>query len=279
MKLLDLVYRICPAIGRTTVRLWYQYMTRLDKKAEMVFMNYGYVDLNPDASELSLQADDESNRYCIQLYHHVAGAVDLKGRDVLEVGCGRGGGASYIARCLGPRSMTGVDVAEAAVDFCNRYHSAPGLSFAHGDAELLPFLDNSFDAVVNVESSHCYGSLRRFLVEVHRLLRPDGYFLFADRRYCKEVGSLRDQLKRAGFGVVREQKITRNILKALELDNERKLALIDRSVPWFFRKVFKQFAATRGTSLYESFRKGHWEYLSFVLRKNSARPQTDNPSE
>ena len=35
-----------------------------------------------------------------QLYHYVAAAVDLDGEKVLEVGSGRGGGASYVARLL-----------------------------------------------------------------------------------------------------------------------------------------------------------------------------------
>ena len=35
-----------------------------------------------------------------QLYHYVAAAVDLDGKKVLEVGSGRGGSASYVARVL-----------------------------------------------------------------------------------------------------------------------------------------------------------------------------------
>jgi ubiquinone/menaquinone biosynthesis C-methylase UbiE len=46
----------------------------------------------------------------------------------------------------------------------------------------MPFPDASFDAVINVESSHCYPSMGRFLSEVHRVLRPRGSLLFADLR-------------------------------------------------------------------------------------------------
>ena len=49
-----------------------------------------------------------------------------------------------------------------------------------GDAESLPFGDEMFDAVVNVESSHCYGSTPAFLAQVKRVLRCGGHFLFAD---------------------------------------------------------------------------------------------------
>jgi len=269
MRGLDTLYAVAPGVGRTLIRFWYQHMTRLDKNADMVFMNYGFAGTEAQDPDITLHPDDESNRYCIQLYHHVAGAVDLSGLDVLEVGCGRGGGASYVARYLKPGSMTGVDIAPGAVEFCDNHYDQPNLGFRQGDAEALPFGDGTFDAVINVESSHCYGSMEQFLAEVYRLLRPGGWFLFADRRHRKGVAPLHDQLERAGFEVVRKRHITANILGALELDNERKQALIRKGVPWFLRNVFRQFAATKGTSLYKSFDKGGWEYVSFVLRKSA----------
>ena len=61
-------------------------------------MNYDYAEL--DGSELDLHDHPEKDRYFIQLYHYVAAAVELNGKKVLEVGSGRGGGASYVARVL-----------------------------------------------------------------------------------------------------------------------------------------------------------------------------------
>src|SRR6266516_7375220 len=122
-KTLDLTLSISPQLKRSLVRIWYELMSALDKEELLVYMNFGYVDLNPGAKELELRDEDEKSRYCIQMYHHVAGSIDLKGLDVLEVGCGRGGGASYIMRYLKPKSMTGVDIAEKAIAFCNRHYS------------------------------------------------------------------------------------------------------------------------------------------------------------
>ncbi len=285
MRILDLIYSLSPSVGRMLVKLWYRYMTHLDKDAEMVFMNYGYAPIegeegrsvNDEAGDattaLKLRSEDEGNRYSIQLYHHVASGVYLAGRDVLEIGCGRGGGASYVARYLGPRSVTGMDLAPNAVAFCRRHHASDRLHFVCGDAVALPFVDASFDAVINVESSHCYGSMREFLSEVRRVLRPGGHLLLADRRDQKGTETLRGQLLRSGLQILREQRITPNILRALDLDNERRMHLIQRGVPGLTRKLFKQFAATPGTSMYESFRKGHWEYVSFVLRKSAGSAQ------
>lgn len=112
---------------------------------------------------LPLSESDEPNRYCIQLYHQTASQVDLTGKEVLEVSCGAGGGASYIARNLGPASYTGLDLNPASIDLCRAKHRLPGLQFVQGDAQNLPFPDESFDAVVNVEASHQYPDFRGFL--------------------------------------------------------------------------------------------------------------------
>ena len=118
----------------------------------------------------------------IQLYHRTATQADLSGKQVLEVSCGHGGGASYLVRTLHPASYTGLDLNPAGIDFCRKRHNLPGLDFVHGDAENLPFADQSFDAVINVEASHVYPHFPRFLAEVARVLRPGGHFLYADFR-------------------------------------------------------------------------------------------------
>lgn len=56
-----------------------------------------------------------------------------------------------------------------------------------GNAEHLPFPARSFDIVLNVESSHLYTNINKFLEEVYRVLKPDGYFCWADLRQKNEV--------------------------------------------------------------------------------------------
>ena len=89
-------------------------------------MNYGYAPVNGDIDAPSLAPSDEPDRLCIQLYLHAIDQSDLRDKDVLEVGSGRGGGASYISRCLQPRTMTGMDFSQAAMELCHRHHGASG---------------------------------------------------------------------------------------------------------------------------------------------------------
>ena len=230
-------------------------------------MNYGYAPA-VESQTLALDPADEPNRYCIQLYHFVASSIDLKGMRVLEVGSGRGGGASYIKRYLGPAAVTGVDFSANAVAFCRQQYQVEELSFREGTAEKLPFTNESFDAAVNVESSHCYGSMEAFLSEVRRVLRPGGSFLYADLRDRASLAEWGTQLLNSGMSIVSETDITANVLAALDADNDRKSALIRQLIPRPLIASFADFAGMRGSVIYEGFRRGDFTYRVFRLHRN-----------
>ncbi|HJS19529.1 MAG TPA: hypothetical protein VJ785_12340 [Anaerolineales bacterium] len=85
-----------PSFKQTFWKVWYQYITNRIGNDPVTFLNYGY--WPPEGETLSLQTEDESNRPAIQLYHHVASGAYLMDKDVLEVSCGHGGGASFVKR-------------------------------------------------------------------------------------------------------------------------------------------------------------------------------------
>lgn len=242
---------------------WYPYLTRLTRDASVVFLNYGYIDDNPP----DLQPADEANRLNIQLYHHVAGTIDLTGLDVMEVSCGHGGGASYVARYLQPQTMVGVDRNPNAIAFCRKVHPVENLTFVQGDAEALQFEDASFDAIINVEASHCYGSMARFLSEVARLLRPGGYFLSADFRSQAASAMLSDQLLQSGMDIIKKDDITPNVLQAMEADDQTKRRLIRQLAPRILQKPVAEFAGVKGSTMFTRFASGETIYWSYVLRK------------
>ena len=188
-------------------------------------------------------------------------------KEVLEVGSGRGGGASYISRYYKPKSYTGLDISGSIIDFCNQYYNVEGLSFKKGIAEKLPFEAASFDAVVNVESARCYSSLTIFFNEVYRVLRDNGKFLFTDMIRPKDVSNVKSKLESCGFKTIHETEITANVIEALDRDTHRRETLIRKKVPGFLVKSFDTFAGTKGTERYNAFTNGTYQYWSFVLEK------------
>jgi len=267
-RIVSIAYRI-PSVKRLLWRSWYEFLAHRYRDRQWTFMNYGHRPPHGTAP-LALAPEDEPDRSCIQLYHLVASAVDLTGREVLEVGSGRGGGASFVARYLRPRRVVGVDVSPRAVAFCRARHAVPGLSFEVGNAEHLGFAAASFDAILNVESSHCYGDLGAFVREVRRVLRPDGHFLYADFRSRDELDAWRAGLLAAGLRLVVERDITLGVVAALDADDERKRGLIEAQVERPLVRAFCQFAALRGTVLYDKLRGGTVVYRAFVFQNGAA---------
>jgi ubiquinone/menaquinone biosynthesis C-methylase UbiE len=267
VELLGKLAKASPSAKRALWRTWYQFISRRFNRPEWTFMNYGYAPTDPGATLIHLHPEDEKDRHYVQLYHHVASGAELAGANVLEVGSGRGGGSSYVVRYLSPQTMTGLDFSQTAVNLCEQIHKFPELSFKQGDAEALPFENQQFDVVLNVESSHCYGSMDAFLREVFRVLRPGGMFLFADFRQAEALDSLRGQISSAGFTVKQEENITPNVVRAMELTSEQKSGLVRQHVPAILRRVFKDFAGIQGTRVYNSFENGEVQYLRYVLAK------------
>lgn len=244
---------------------WYWYVNTIDKKAEVLFMNYGYMHKN---MPVSLESDDEPNRFSAQLYHLIGKATELKNKDIAEIGCGRGGGLSYIVRTFAPATAVGVDLDKRAIKFCKSHHKIKGLSFAQGDAQKLSFLkDNSFDAILNVESSHRYSNMDIFLNEVHRLLRPGGYFLFTDFRWDWEKPELKQQLADSGLRILKEDMITNHVVDALEADDARKRTLVKKMVPGFVHNAALNFAGTIGSKTFNHFTSRKYEYYHYVMQK------------
>ena len=95
----------------------------------------------------------------------------------LEVSCGHGGGASFVMRYRQPAAYTAIDQNPKAITCCREMHSSLGIHFQIGDAQTLDFPPDHFDAVLNVEASHCYPRQGDFFRSVYRVLRPGVFIL------------------------------------------------------------------------------------------------------
>jgi ubiquinone/menaquinone biosynthesis C-methylase UbiE len=249
--------------------IWKPVYNKLAKRftvKDWCFMNYGYHP-SPQEPPLQVDASDEINRYSIGLYHYLAAKVDLSGRNVLEVGSGRGGGAAYIKRYFRPSAVTGVDIAVNAIKLSRKYHGSAGIDFVEGSAEALPFEKELFDVVINVESSHTYGSVPLFLSEVKRVLRPGGFLLLADIRVSDAVAVLKEQLKRSGMQLLLEEDISANVCRAIEAEEAVKQKRINEHIPAWLHKTFKEFAGVAGSKAHRNLLNGALVYYRFVLQK------------
>jgi ubiquinone/menaquinone biosynthesis C-methylase UbiE len=248
-----------------TYRL-YPLASRRLKNDDVFFLNFGYEEDPP--MDVPLAPSDEPNRFPIQLYHRTATQVDLTGKQVLEVSCGHGGGASYLTRTQQPASYTGLDINPAGIEFCRKRHDVPGLYFVQGNAESLPFAAESFDAVINIEAGIHYGDFAGFLAEVARVLRPGGHFLYADLRDAEAVPAWEATLANAPLRQVSTRIINDEVVRGIQenpiWDQVPRLA---PNIP-FVRRIASDVTRKAGSWISRRFESGESSYRLFCFVKD-----------
>jgi SAM-dependent methyltransferase len=252
-------------IRKAIWKVWYPLLTRRLYGEEVLFLNYAYEEEPPMG--IPLAPEDEPNRACIQLYHHVATQVQLRGKTVLEVSCGHGGGASYLTRTLHPKSYIALDLNPAGINFCKQRHHVDGLNFLQGDAENLPFEPNTFDAVINVEASHCYPDFPRFLAEVARVLRLGGHFLYADFRFADRFTEWEKAIAAAPLKILRTRNINTEVLRGMNRNSARSQDLVAQHLPKFMHSLGRDFAGIKGSRVHNALNSGELSYRSYCFEK------------
>jgi ubiquinone/menaquinone biosynthesis C-methylase UbiE len=249
-----------PLMVKVSTKFVYPLATRL-MGDDVVFMDWAYEEDPP--MDLPLTASDEPNRIHINLYHRTATQADLSGKRVLEVSCGRGGGASYLMRTQHPGSYTGLDLNPNGIAFCQKTHKLPGLNFLEGNAEELPFDDKSFDAVLNVEASHLYLRFPRFLAEVGRVLRPGGDFLYTDVRPQARFAEWEAALAESPMRMISERVINDEVVRGIELSQQHSLAIfgpVTRRAPSFLDDLARRAGELRASTFYRALQSGENSY-------------------
>ncbi len=107
----------------------------------------------------------------------------LQGR-FLEIGCGNGAGALLLLAGFAAEHVAALDSDPAMLRAARKRLAGRGaqtrVSLLEGDAQYLPFADNSFDAAFNFGIIHHLEDWRRGIGELARVLKPGGFFCFEE---------------------------------------------------------------------------------------------------
>jgi len=108
-------------------------------------------------------------------YRFATKFIGTSGR-VLDVGCGIGYGACFLAQHA-QQEFVAIDVSKEAITMgvCHYFH--PNLSYVVMSAEYLALRSESFDVVISFEVIEHLQNYRNYLSEIHRVLTHDGIFI------------------------------------------------------------------------------------------------------
>lgn len=142
---------------------------------EITMLHYPY---HVRHGESFIEAQKNLTDYCMSLLPPV------KGKNILEIGCGNGVQAQYIMEKYSPASLTAVDLNATNIEIASYESGRKGyenIKFHVDDAQDLKTIkSNSMDYIINIESAFHYPDKPSFLREVSRVLKPGGFYLIAD---------------------------------------------------------------------------------------------------
>ena len=136
---------------------------------------------------------------------------ELEGRDAIELGCGTGYVSAWLAR-RGARPV-GIDLSDEQLASARGFQREFGSTFplVHGDAERLPFREESFDVAVSEYGAALWCDPYRWIPEASRVLRPGGELVFLTNSVFVNLtvpdteaeGPATNELRRDYFGMHR----------------------------------------------------------------------------
>ncbi len=248
---------------------FYNYFHSVKEIKHLSVSNYGYA---PVDKEIAAYHPDLQPG--IQLYKELVknhnGFLISENYSVVEVGCGKGAGAEFLIKKFKPGKFTGIDYSEKAISFCNdNYRQIENADFICADAHRLPVGEQSADVVINVESSHIYKSMDKFLKEVYRVLKPDGKFLIADYRYIRNIPIhlFEKKIADCGFSIADKRIITPQVKEACTRASHRREKIIEEDCPWYLKKYFRNYAILNGTRRSKMLSNGEIVYFIYHLEK------------
>lgn len=103
---------------------------------------------------------------------------DLKGKTVLDLGCGYGKNTlEFIKR--GAKRAVGIDLSYNMVTKAKRENSHPCVDYLNMDMEKIPSLNEKFDVVYSSLAFHYVENFERLVKDIYTLLNPQGVLLFS----------------------------------------------------------------------------------------------------
>ncbi|NET36072.1 MAG: class I SAM-dependent methyltransferase [Cyanothece sp. SIO1E1] len=131
------------------------------------------------------------------------GDLSLKGKTVLEIGCGRGGFAFWLSKNYGSAydKFVAADFSGEAVSMAQNHakqNSIQNVQFETQDIQQTTFPDQHFDIIISFETIEHVPNPRKAIRELHRILKPNGTLLLTTPNYLGFFGLYRIYLRLTG---------------------------------------------------------------------------------
>lgn len=103
---------------------------------------------------------------------------ELKGKKVLDLGCGYGWHTKYVAT-QGAQEVIGIDISAKMIEKAQEINSDPKVTYLTGALEDMEFKAKEFDLIISSLAIHYIKDYDQLVAKVYNYLDDDGVFLFS----------------------------------------------------------------------------------------------------
>ena len=90
-------------------------------------------------------------------------------------------------------------------------------------SKIIELENEKVDMVISIDSTHIFYNFTKFVEEVERILKPDGYFIISDIRETFLIDEMDRILKNSSMKIEAREDITPNVIRALKLDEDKRI--------------------------------------------------------
>jgi len=203
----------CPVCNKIiTTESKYNCCEQINQKTEKVENFYTYIDFHPNVVENKVEfPQNKPKRFITQLFDNSVfpwfyenllptvwklglrgfGGIERESQEVLEffgedlqivmdLSCGTGIMTRNLIRSQFYKYIIALDYSESMLRMLKKQldiqktSNSENLAIIRGNAESIPLIDNSLDAVYSGAAIHCWENPRKAIQEIYRVLKKDG---------------------------------------------------------------------------------------------------------
>ncbi|MBI4395120.1 MAG: class I SAM-dependent methyltransferase [Candidatus Omnitrophica bacterium] len=161
--------------------------------------------------------------------------MNVRGTErILDIACGTGTLEQLLVKDHPNQQISGIDISEKMLAVAKRKLAAyPNVTFFKANASQIPFPEEHFDLAVCANSFHFFDDPARSLMEMKRVLKPNGRVIILDwcrdylicrfcdlclklfdpaHKQCYSQDELRRFLSEIGFQIIKEKKLRINLI-------------------------------------------------------------------
>ena len=130
-------------------------------------------------------------RRSLKIIERLLAKIDLDNtHKILEIGCGIGIISAHLNAQYN-MNVIGTDLDPEQIAMAKKFNkSSENLKFIEADAGSIPFEKNEFDLILSLNVLHHINNWDKALIEVSRVLKPNGFFILYDLAFPKLIAKI-----------------------------------------------------------------------------------------